>query len=68
MSLEQDQAAQQSSDNCMGVAQGWLDDPIHVSLGSDEPVPPGLQHRYMVVPAERKLAVLCRQIRLDLKE
>lgn len=52
----------------MMPAQGWLDDPMHVSLGSDEPVPPGLQHRYMVVPADRKLAVLCRQIRLDLKE
>ena len=41
---------------------------MHVSLGRDEPVPPGLQHRYMVVPAEHKLAVLCRQIRLDLKQ
>ncbi|DBA85379.1 TPA: hypothetical protein ACH3X2_006058 [Trebouxia sp. C0005] len=49
-------------------SMGWLDDPVHVSLGLDEPVPPGLQHRYMVVPAERKLAVLCRQIRVDLKE
>ncbi len=48
--------------------QGWLDDPVHVSLGLDEPVPPGLQHRYMVVPAERKLAALCRQIRVDLKQ
>lgn len=50
------------------IMQGWLDDPVHVSLGVDEPVPPGLQHRYVVVPAERKLAVLCRQIRVDLKE
>ena len=50
------------------TVQGWLDDPVHVSLGVDEPVPPGLQHRYVVVPAERKLAVLCRQIRVDLKE
>lgn len=49
-------------------SMGWLDDPVHVSLGLDEPVPPGLQHRYMVVPAQRKLAVLCRQIRVDLKE
>ncbi|DBA95016.1 hypothetical protein WJX77_005449 [Trebouxia sp. C0004] len=49
-------------------SMGWLDDPVHVSLGLDEPVPPGLQHRYMVVPPERKLAVLCRQIRVDLKE
>lgn len=49
-------------------SMGWLDDPVHVSLGVEEPVPPGLQHRYMVVPAERKLAVLCRQIRVDLKE
>ena len=53
---------------CLSAVQGWLDDPMHVSLGSDEPVPPGLQHRYIVVPADRKLAVLCRQIRLDLKE
>lgn len=49
------------------TSMGWLDDPTHVSLGLDEPVPPGLQHHYMVVPADRKLAVLCRQIRLDLK-
>lgn len=54
--------------NCMSALQGWLDDPMHVSLGSEEPVPSGLQHRYMIVPADRKLAVLCRQIRLDLKE
>ena len=51
----------------LSAVQGWLDDPIHVSLGADEPVPPGLQHQYMVVPADRKLAALCRQIRLDLK-
>ena len=54
--------------NFLPALQGWLDDPVHVTLGLDDPVPPGLRHRYMVVPAERKLAVLCRQIRLDLKE
>ena len=48
--------------------QGWINNAQHVSLGLDEPVPPGLQHRYMVIPAQQKLAVLCRQIRADLKE
>lgn len=29
-------------------------------------VPEGLQHRYIKVPPERKLAELCRQLRSDL--
>lgn len=48
--------------------QGWISNAAHVALDVSEPVPPGLQHRYIMVPAQHKLAVLCRQIRADLKE
>ena len=48
--------------------QGWMDEAQSVMLRAEEPLPAGLQHRYIVVPPERKLAVLCRQIRNDLKE
>ena len=46
--------------------QGWMDEALGVKLRAEEPLPAGLQHRYTVVPPERKLAVLCRQIRADL--
>ena len=46
--------------------QGWMDEALSVRLRADEPLPAGLQHNYIVVAPERKLAVLCRQIRADL--
>ena len=51
--------------NCFTV-QGWMDEALSVRLRADEPLPAGLQHHYIVVPPEQKLAVLCRQIRADL--
>lgn len=45
-----------------------MDEALSVKLRADEPLPSGLQHRYIVTPPERKLAVLCRQIRADLLE
>lgn len=31
-------------------------------------LPAGLQHRFVVVPEDRKLAVMARQMRIDLRE
>ena len=46
-----------------------MTDPIFVNSGEGiaPRVPRGLQHRYMTVDQQRKLAVLCRQIRADLE-
>ena len=49
------------------VAKGWLADPVRVAVGEGMRVPSSLSHRYLVVPAERKLAAMCRLMRQDLR-
>ncbi|KAK9816599.1 hypothetical protein WJX72_002558 [[Myrmecia] bisecta] len=49
------------------VQMGWMEDPVTVRVGRVGQIPGGLSHRYMVVDAPRKLAVLCRQMRQDLR-
>jgi len=53
----------------VALLQGWLEDPIVIASRtlSDTKVPKGLRHRFIKVEPERKLAVLCRQLRLDLE-
>lgn len=48
---------------------GWLEDPIVIATGSlsTAKVPKGLRHRFIKVEADRQLAVLCRQLRVDLE-
>lgn len=45
---------------------GWMEAPSHVVVGEGS-VPSSLQHRMIVCDSSRSLAVLCRQIRADLK-
>eukprot|EP00884_Botryococcus_braunii_P013685 jgi/Botrbrau1/22317/Bobra.0586s0001.1 len=58
-----------SPDNAeLAVAKGWIRDPVTVTVGGPGRVPAGLQHRYLLVPEEVKLPILCRQLRQDLQE
>ena len=49
------------------VARGWLRDPVRVATGPTTSVPAGILHRVTVVPAERRMAALCRLLRQDLQ-
>jgi hypothetical protein len=51
-----------------GGLQGWVQDPVTIRVGPQGQVPAGLQHRYMIVDDARKLIVMCRQLRLDLRQ
>ncbi|GLC37061.1 hypothetical protein PLESTB_001395900 [Pleodorina starrii] len=48
------------------VARGWLREPVSIQVGREGTVPPALSHRYIVVPAPRRLAALARSLRSDL--
>eukprot|EP00887_Chlorella_sp_A99_P003266 scaffold9.g3266.t1 len=50
------------------VQHGWLSEPVVVAVGGRMRVPAGLSHRYVVTEPQRKVAVLCRQIRDDLRQ
>ena len=50
------------------VQRGWLSEPVVVAVGGPMAVPSGLSHRYILAEEQRKAAVLCRQIRLDLQQ
>ena len=48
-------------------ARGHLRSPLEVSMGNPGRVPSGVAHRRLVVPRQRKLVALARQIRADLR-
>lgn len=48
--------------------QGWIQDPVTVTVGGAGRVPAGLQHRYLLVSEDVKLPALCRLLRQDLLE
>ncbi|CAK0742325.1 hypothetical protein CVIRNUC_001388 [Coccomyxa viridis] len=48
--------------------KGFVRDAITLRVGRLGKVPAGLQHRYIVVDQARKLIVMCRQLREDLRQ
>lgn len=50
------------------MLQGWIQDPVSVTVGGAGRVPAGLQHRYLLVPEQVKLLALCRLLRQDILE
>ncbi|GIM16732.1 hypothetical protein Vretimale_19319, partial [Volvox reticuliferus] len=48
------------------VSRGWLREPVNIQVGREGTVPTALSHRYIVVPAARRLAALARSLRADL--
>ncbi|CAL5219427.1 g1256 [Coccomyxa viridis] len=50
------------------VQKGYLRDAVTLRVGELGKVPAGLQHRYIVADQARKLLVMCRQLRLDLRQ
>ncbi|GIL51790.1 hypothetical protein Vafri_7708 [Volvox africanus] len=49
-----------------GVSRGWLREPVSIQVGREGTIPTALSHRYIVVPAARRLAALARSLRADL--